>query len=65
MKNLLHAHLEDHVGMSADPDSVGCHVPQHRIERDPILSVGNWIDPDQHAVELPELLSHLDSRSSA
>ena len=59
MKNLLHAHLEDHVGMSADPDPPGGDVAQHRVERRPVLAVGNRIDPDQHAVELQKLLPHL------
>ena len=45
--------------MRADPDSPGRDVPQHRIERRPVLPVGNRIDPDEHAVELQKLLAHL------
>jgi hypothetical protein len=39
MKDFLHAHLEDHVGMSADPDSLGRDISQHRIEHHPVLPV--------------------------
>ena len=60
MKDLLRAHLEDHVRMSADPDSSGGDVPQHRVEHRAVLPVGSRIDPDEHAVELQELLAHLE-----
>jgi hypothetical protein len=59
MKNFLHAHLEDHVGMGANPDSPGRDVPQHRIERNPVLPLGYRINPDEHAVELQKLFPHL------
>ena len=35
--------------------------PQHRIERSSILLLGNRIDPDEHAIDVQKLFSHLVS----
>ena len=64
VQNFLHAHLEDHIRMRADPDSPGRDVAQHRIER-PVLLRRNRIDPDEHAIGAQQLLAHLVSESSA
>src|ERR1700722_4468296 len=57
MENLLHTHLENDIRMGAHPDSAGSDISQHRIEDDAISSVGNWIHPYEHAIELQELLA--------
>ena len=44
--------------MGADPDAPGRHVAQHPIESRPVLAVGDRIDPDEHAIELQELLAY-------
>jgi hypothetical protein len=61
VKNFLHAHLEDHVGMGTDPHTSRCNLPQQRIEHSPVLSLGYWIDPDEHTVATEKLLAHFVS----
>ena len=50
IQDLFHAHLEDHVGMRADPGTARRHVTQHRVKRLPCLAFVDRIDPDQHAI---------------
>src|SRR5262249_61291858 len=46
IENLLHAHLHDDVGVSADPNAPSGDVAQHRVERRPGLTPGARDDPD-------------------
>ena len=59
VKDFLHAHLEDHVGMRADPHAFRRDIPQHRIEDSPVLSCKKRINPDKDAVAADKLLAHL------
>ena len=59
VENFLHAHLEDHVGMRADPRAAGRDVAQQRVEHGARPAGVERIDPDQHAVDPEELLAHL------
>ena len=55
----LGAHLEDHVGMRADPDSLRRDLMQHRVQLRSIVTVGNRIDPHQDAIEAQQLIADL------
>src|SRR5262249_5232046 len=59
MKALLHAHLQDDVGVSADPDAPSRDLAQHRVEHGPGPAVGNRVDPDQDSRYAQELRAHL------
>jgi hypothetical protein len=61
IKDCLYPHLEDHVGMSADPHPCRRDVPQHRIEFGPVLAIGNRIDPDEHTIGFQKLVACSDS----
>jgi len=58
MQNFFHAHLEDHVGMGADPGAARCHVTQHRVEHGPCLPFMDRIDPDEHPIDRQKLFAH-------
>ena len=47
IQHLLHAHLEDHVRMRADPDTARGNVAQQRVEHMPVAAIHDGIDPDQ------------------
>jgi hypothetical protein len=59
IKDFLHTHLEDDVGMGTDPHAVRRYVPQHCIERGAVAPLGEGVDPDQHAIATEKLLAHL------
>ena len=59
VKDLLHPHLERHIGMRTDPHAAGRNIAQHRIEPEAVLAVGDRIDPDEHAIHLQQLLADL------
>jgi len=59
VKNFLHAHLEDHIRMGTDPYAFRRHVPQQRVEHNPVLSRKKRIDPDQDTVTAEKLFTHL------
>ena len=59
MQHLLHAHLQGHVGMRADPDTACGDIAQHHVEDAAIPAVGDRIDPHQNAIEPPQLRAHL------
>ncbi len=58
VQNFLHTHFQDHVGVGTHPHTSRCDVAQQRIELYSVLSLGNWIDPDEHAVGAEKLLAH-------
>ena len=59
VEDFLHAHLEDHVGMRADPRAAGRDIAQQRIEHGARLAGVERIDPDEHAVDPEELVADL------
>jgi hypothetical protein len=59
MQDLLYAHLEDDVRVRADPRTARRHIAQQRVKHRARLALVNRIDPDQHAIDLQELLAHL------
>ena len=59
VKDFLHAHLEDHIGMGTYPYTFRRHVPQQRIEDYPVLSRKKRINPDKDAIAAEKLLAHL------
>jgi hypothetical protein len=59
IEDLLHAHLEDDVGVRADPNSLGCYVAQQGIKRGSGPPVGDGIDPDQDSIQVEKLRPHL------
>src|ERR1700722_17635260 len=50
VKDLLHPHFENDVGMGADPDALRSDFSQHPIEHNSVLPLGNRIDPNEHAI---------------
>ena len=50
VQDLFHAHLEDHIGMRADPGSARYDIAQHRVEYRPGLPLMDWIDPHEYAI---------------
>jgi len=59
VEDLLDAHFEDHVGVSADPRSSCCHVAQERVQSLPRAAVLERIDPRQHAINVCKLGANL------
>ena len=59
VQNLFDAHLEDHVGVRADPGSARCYITQHRVEHRPGMPFVDWIDPHEHSINSQKLLAHL------
>jgi hypothetical protein len=59
VKDFLHAHLENHVRMGTYPYAFRRHVPQQRIEDNPVLSRKERINPDKDTVAAEKLLAHL------
>src|SRR6266851_9949282 len=59
VKDLLHTHLEDHLGVCADPGSALCDIAQHRVEHGPGHPLMERIDPHEHAINRQKLLAHL------
>jgi hypothetical protein len=58
MEHLLGAHLEDHIGMGAHPDSARRDLAQQRVKIDAAASLVNRVHPDEHAIECGELCAH-------
>ena len=59
VQNFFNPHLEDHVGVRADPRAVRGDVAQQRVEFISGLAALDRIDPDKHPVGAQELLAHL------
>src|SRR5205085_2546371 len=59
VENFLRAHLQDRVGMRADPWPARGDVAQQRVERGAGLAAAQRIDPDEDAVGGEELRAHL------
>ena len=58
MEHLLSAHLEDHIGIGADPDAMRRDLAQKRVEIGPVAPLVNWVDPDEHTIDRGELCAH-------
>jgi hypothetical protein len=58
MEYLLGAHLEDHVGMGADPNAACRDLAQQRVEMGAIAALMNRVYPDEHAIERSQLCPH-------
>jgi hypothetical protein len=58
VEDFLDAHLEDHVGMSADPGAARRNLAQQRVERGAGLAAAQRIDPDEDAIHGEQLRPH-------
>jgi hypothetical protein len=58
MEDLLGAHLEDHIRMSAYPDASRRDLAQQRVEIITVAPLVDRVDPDEHAVERGKLSAH-------
>src|SRR6266446_3266932 len=59
VQDFFHTHLEDYVGVRADPGSARGYVTQHRVEYRPGLPLMDRIDPHEHSINRQKLLAHL------
>src|SRR5947207_490344 len=59
VQDFFDAHLEDHIGVGADPGSARRYLTQHRIEYCSGLPLMDWIDPYEHPINRQKLLAHL------
>ena len=57
VENFLGPHLENHIGMSADPRAARGYVAQHRVEQRAGLAPAERVDPDEHTIDFQELLA--------
>ena len=57
--DLLDPHLQDYVGVRADPGASRGDVAQKRIECGPGLALMDRIDPDKHPMSRQKLLTYL------
>ena len=63
VEDVLRAHLEDRVGMRADPRTARRDVAQHGVEHRTRPAVVERIDPHEHAVDREQLVAHLVGES--
>ena len=59
VQDFLDAHLDDHVGVRADPGSARCDIAQYRIEHSAGLSSTDRINPHKHSICCEKLLADL------
>src|SRR2546423_1522410 len=59
VQNLLDAHLQNDIGMCADPWTARGDLSQQRIERSASLAAAQRIDPDEDTVHAEQLRPHL------
>src|SRR5215469_2630895 len=59
MQDFLHAHLEDHVRVCADPRAACSDIAQQDIERHTGLTSTERINPHKHPIDRQKLLAHL------
>jgi len=57
VQNLFDAHLEDNVGMCADPRASCRDAAQHGVKHVPRPALVNRIDPDEDAVKSQKLIA--------
>lgn len=58
MEHLLGAHLEDDVGMGADPNAARRDLAQQRVEMGAVAPFVNRVYPDEYAIERSQLCAH-------
>jgi hypothetical protein len=59
VQDFLDSHLQDHVGMRADPGAARGNLAQQRIKRAAGSALMNRIDPHEYAVSQQQLLAHI------
>jgi hypothetical protein len=59
VQDFFDAHLEDHIGMRADPGSARRDITQHLVEYSPGLPFMDRIDPHEDSINRQKLLAHL------
>src|SRR5215211_543337 len=58
MQDLLGAHLEDYIRMSAHPDAARRDLAQQRVEIGTVAPFVDRVDPDEYAIECGKLSAH-------